>query len=250
MVTQERIGSVSTLHARRELRYFFPAMVLLAMVVVGWGFIPEYLEFRRGTFPIAWVLHLHGAIMGAWVATFAVQAWLGATGEIKLHRSLGEFGIWVGVAAWVSMIFVEVRALRVYPLPSDPASFDFMLNGPYVYLTFPIFLAWGYRERRRPQWHKRILTFALFLSLQAAIQRFQWLPHLPGHFRYLPFALFLDVILLAPVVIYDLRLDRRIHAATLRAASIVVIVQIVLISLWSTATWGEFAYRVARAVHP
>ena len=241
---------VSLLASRRKLRQFFPAMVLVAIGIAASAFVPEYIDFKRGTFPIAWVLHVHGAIMGAWVATFAAQAYLGATGQIKRHREFGELGIWIGWIAWVSMIFVEVRALRVYPLPPDPKEYDFMLPGPYVYLTFPILLAWGYRERRRPEWHKRILTFALFLSLQAAIQRFQWLPKYPGHFRYLPFALFLDLILIVPIVAYDLRLNRRAHPATMRSAIILLGVQLLLLSLWSSGPWRTFAYSVAHVVHP
>jgi len=221
-------------------------MVSFAIGIVIFAFVPEYVAHAHGRFPIAWVLHIHGGIMAAWLGAFLLQAFLGATGRIVEHRKIGNFAFVIGWVAWVSMIFVEWRALVVTAPPDDVRAYDWLLPGPYVYLTFPLFLAWGYSNRRRPEWHKRLLTFALFLSLQAAIQRFLWIP---ADFGYWPFAGTLDVCLLLPLVVYDLGThNRRLHPATTRGALVVFAAQAVLFSLWGTPTWRHFASVVTQTL--
>lgn len=248
MATSEMVmGATAPRHSRRPLRYFFVCLAVAAVVIVGFTFVPEYRKFSTGAFPIAGVLHVHAAIMATWVAAFAVQAYLGATGRTRLHRRVGPYAVAVGWVAWTSMIFVEARALVAHPLPQDAGEYDWMLPGPYVILTFGILLAWAFHERRRPAWHKRLMTFALFLALQAAIQRFLWIPITYG---YGPFALALDVALLVPMIAYDLATLRgRLHPATVRGALLLIGVQALLLTLWGTDLWRGFASAVAHAVH-
>src|SRR5947209_11766034 len=148
------------------------------------------------------------------------------------------------------MVFVEWRAMLVHPLPDKLAIYDELLPGPYIYLTFPIFLAWAYRERRRPMWHKRLMLFALFLSLGAAVQRYLWLPMYHSRAGYWPFILFIDVALVLPLIAFDLvTLKRRLHAATVRGMVVLFAAQAVMLSLWGTSAWREFAYNLSHAVH-
>jgi len=230
---------------KRPFHRFFPGMSLFALAVLIFAFVPEYVQYSQGSFPIAWVLHIHGAIMAAWVGVFSLQAYLGASGRIAQHRKTGNLAVAIGWLAWVSMIFVEWRALIVKAPSDDIRAYDWLLPGPYVYLTFPLFLAWAYRTRQRPEWHKRLITFALFLSLQAALQRFLWIP---DRYGYWPFAGVLDVCLLVPLVVYDLSMPKRsLHPATIRGALLLFAAQAILFSLWGTAAWRQFAYAVAHA---
>jgi len=246
MTTTEQSYPSIGVRPKRRFRSFFPGMALIAIAVLILAFVPEYVRNMQGSFPIAWVLHIHGAIMVAWVGVFAVQAYLGATGRIAQHRKIGNFGFAIGMLAWVSMIFVEWRHWIVNAPPADVGVYDWLLPGPYVYFTFPVFLAWAYKTRQRPEWHKRLITFALFLSLQAAIQRFLWIPI---SFGYWPFAAVLDLGLLVPIVVYDLsRPKRRIHPASLRGALVLFAAQAVLFLLWGSALWRHFASSVAHAI--
>ena len=157
---------------KHPVRPFFPAMAVLTIAMAAFAFVPEYVEHAEGRFPIAWVLHIHGAIMTAWLGSFLVQAFLGGTGRVSQHRRIGNFGFAIGWLAWASMIFVEWRSYAVKPPPEDVRAYDWLLPGPCVYLTFAFFLTWSYRNRKRPEWHKRLLLFALFLSATAAVERF------------------------------------------------------------------------------
>jgi hypothetical protein len=82
------------------------------------------------------------------------------------------------------------------PIPEDVRAYDWLLPGPYVYVTFALFLTWSYRNRKRPEWHKRLLLFALFLSVTAAVERFLWIP---WRFGFWPFAAFVDGCVLLPL---------------------------------------------------
>lgn len=248
MTTTEQFsaGPSTGVRPKRPFRRFFPGIALFALAVLIFAFVPEYIRYSQGRFPIAWVLHIHGTIMAAWIGVFSLQAYLGATGRIAQHRKTGNFAFAIGWLAWVSMIFVEWRHWIVNAPPDDIRVYDWLLPGPYVYFTFPLFLAWAYRTRQRPEWHKRLITFALFLSLQAAIQRFEWIP---VRFGYWPFAGVLDVCLLVPLVVYDLCPPKqRLHPATVRGALVLFAAQAILFSLWGTAAWRHFASAVAHAV--
>jgi len=247
MATAEVALQVPSRRRRRSLRYFFAAMALFATAIVLAAFVPEFVKFAAGTFPIAPVLHVHAAIMMAWVGAFVLQAYLGASGQTALHRRFGPYVVGVGAVAWASMVFVEVRALVVHPIPQAVRELDWMLPGPLIYLTFPIFLAWAVHERRRPQWHKRLMTFALFLPLLAPIERFLWIP---GDRGFLPFLSALDVCLLAPVVAYDLyALKGRLHPATVRATLLLLSGEAILLALWGTDQWHRFAWVAVKWVH-
>ena len=232
---------------RRLRRFFFAGMALFATAIVLAAFVPEFLRFAAGTFPIALVLHAHAAIMVAWIGAFALQAYLGATGQTALHRRLGPYAVGVAAVAWLSMIFVEVRVLIVHPIPQNARELDWMLPGPLIYLTVPIFLVWAVHERKRPQWHKRLMTFALFLPLLAPIERFLWIPADKG---FLPFLAALDLCLLAPIMGYDFYTRRgRLHPATVRATLLLLISQAMLFALWGTERWHRVASMVVHFVH-
>lgn len=227
---------------RRPLRYFFPGMAGFAVMIAIVGFGPEVRRFAAGSFPIPWVLHVHAAIMASWLGAFALQAWLGATGRTALHRRVGRYAVAVGWLACASMVFVEYRTHIVHPQLNSPYDLDWMLPGPFLFLTFGTFLAWAVYERRRPQWHKRLMAFAVFLSIDAAIQRFLFIPM---DYGFWPFAVTMDALLLVPLVFYDLRtLDARLHPATVRGTILLLCCEGVLFALWGTAAWHMFALAV------
>lgn len=231
----------------RRSRTFFLGMSAFAIFILTLAFAPEYRRFFGGTFRIAGVLHVHAAIMMSWVAAFGLQAFLGATGRNALHRQVGRYAVAIGWLAWVSMIFVEFRTYVTYPLSRTDRDLDWDLPGPHVYLTFAIFLAWAVHERRRPAWHKRLMTFALFVSLTAAMERYVWVPM---DFGFGPFAALLDCSLLLPMIGYDLYTAKlRLHAATIYGMLVLLASQTLLFALWGTGLWHRFAFAVARAIH-
>jgi len=103
----------------RFRRYFFVLLALFSILIASLTFVPVFLKFAAGAFPIAWVLNIHGALMGTWLALFLAQAILASTGRLALHRKLGTFGIVLGFPVWASMVLVEMRRKVVHPLDPD-----------------------------------------------------------------------------------------------------------------------------------
>jgi hypothetical protein len=57
-------ASVTGRRPKRPIdRYFFVAMGLFAIFVALIPFGPEFVKIASGSFPLAWILHLHGALM-------------------------------------------------------------------------------------------------------------------------------------------------------------------------------------------
>ena len=230
----------------RTTRKFFLGMTALAVVILMVGFVPEIRRFAAGTFPIPWILHVHAAFMVTWVASFGLQAWLGATGRTKLHRRTGPYAVTAGWLACASMVFVEMRTYVAHPQWLTPNDLDWKLPGLFIYLTFAAFLTWATIERKRPQWHKRLMTFALFLSLDAAIQRFVWIPM---DYGFGPFLATIDVFLLLPLLTYDWRtLGGRIHPATVRGMGLLFAAEAALLVAWGTEAWRHTALGIGKIV--
>jgi hypothetical protein len=226
----------------RYRRYFFVLLALLGILIASIAFVPVFLKFAAGTFPIAWVLNIHGALMGTWLALFFTQAILASTGRLALHRKLGTFGIVLGFPVWASMVLVEMRRRIVYPLDPDLSkAYDLDLSGVYVYTTFLVFFVGAiYQRRRWPAWHKRFMAFATFVAVQAAEQRISWLPRFAPD--YWTDAIYLDICLLVPLMTYDYLSAKRLHPATIAASCVLLGAQGVLLFVWGNPGWRHFAY--------
>lgn len=229
-------------------RYFFVLLALACIVIASITFVPEFLKFAAGTFPIPWILNVHGALMGSWLALFFAQAILASTGRLALHRKLGTWGIGLGFLVWASMVMAELRGKVVHPLDPDYSNvYDWDLPGIYVYTTFLVFfLSAIYQRRRKPAWHKRYMAFAAIVAVQAAEQRNLWLPRFaPGYWTDV---IYLDLLLLVPVLVYDYSSAKRLHPATITASCILLGAQGILLAVWGNPGWRHFAYNLTVAL--
>jgi len=227
-------------------RFFFVGFGLFAIAISAIAFVPEYARFAASTFPIAPELHVHAALMEVWLATFVLQAWLGATGRVAWHRRIGPYGIALGVAASASMIFVVGRGLVVHP-PTAVRDYDEMLQDAYVVLTFATLLFWAFHERRRPARHKRLMAITTFVALSAPVERMEWLPELGIGYIFAS-AVWLDLCLIVPLVAYDVVSTKRVHVATAQGLAFMLAMQAAMVVLWGTPLWRSFAVALTSAV--
>ena len=243
---------MSTIHVERvrapaKLRFFFVGLGLFAIAIAAIAFVPEYLRYLTGRFPIAPELHVHGVLMVAWLVMFTTQAWLGSTGRIALHRRTGSYGVAFGILVGISMVFVELRVLVAHPLPTDWTGYDELLQDVYAPVTFVALLLWAAHERRRPTWHKRLMAIATFTALLAPIERLEWLPELGIGFVFAS-VFWLDLCLIIPLVAYDFIDAKRAHPATVRGLLLMLGAQATMVLAWGTAPWRNIAFAVAHAV--
>ena len=112
-----------------------------------------------------------------------------------------------------------------------------------VGIMFAIFVVIALRARRTDSGlHKRMMILATVVPLPAAIDRIEWLPTTYPDSFVSPF---LYVFLwIAPMLAWDLVRNRSLHRAYLIWASIYVPVGLLVIYLWWTPGWMNFAQRM------
>src|SRR4051794_25381451 len=216
-------------HRVQRSRFFFIAMGFGLLVVAAFGFGPHLRQFFAGTRPISAVAHVHGVLMTSWLLTFIAQATFAAKRRMDLHRKIGSVAIVLGTVIWLSLIGMTIRGYATEPYPLAENIF-YSLPQLYIIVVFgPLFLA-AVKLRGNPSWHKRVMVIATIPLLQAAVDRFSWLPSQgPGH--YLAQILCLDA-LLVPLIVYDLAVFKRLHPATIVAGGVLIAVQCATALIW------------------
>ncbi len=214
---------------------FFSGMTLLTTAIVLWGFAPSF--FLRGLVPpaghsyldppsqpIRWLYIAHGLVFTVWVALGLTQVALVASGQTGLHRRLGR-------TAFVLVPAMVVMGLAVSGYATRHGFHDVAVPSA-VFSTVPVsdialycaFVTAGLATRRQPQAHKRWMLFAMIAIAEAGWARIDALN--PGS---LPPWVSTELVLLVPIIAWDLTRLGRLHVAT----------------LWgSTAIAGAFSLRL------
>jgi len=79
-------------------RYFYFFMSLLVAAVVVFGFSRTIDRRLIHAVPVRpWVLYVHGIVFFGWVIFFVAQSALVRVHKVKVHRTLGWFGVALGV---------------------------------------------------------------------------------------------------------------------------------------------------------
>src|SRR5215469_7951096 len=85
---------------RRRVRPASKVYIGLSILIAGIalsGFWSRYFgPLLRGIVDKPNIIHFHAAVFSGWVALFAAQIALAATGRIELHRKIGKIGIYFG----------------------------------------------------------------------------------------------------------------------------------------------------------
>ena len=85
------------------------------MGITWLGFSRTYFSVVR-TEPL--LHHIHGAVMGGWIALLIVQPILYQQGRLQLHRTLGRWGVYLLMPAIVVCgVLMDRRMLRTHNAP-------------------------------------------------------------------------------------------------------------------------------------
>jgi len=188
---------------------FYIGISVLVAVIAAMGFWRTYFgPLLAGTVDAPTVIHFHAAVFSGWVALFAVQVLFAATGQIALHRRLGEVGIWYGVALIVVGLFTAFSQFADRVEAGRIEEAQTRLLGPLTdMIVFPIFFGAAVWYRRNSEVHKRLMLVATTTLLVAAAMRMSFLGEpLPRPTRI--------VIWFSPILLgiaYDLIAKRLVH---------------------------------------
>ncbi len=230
---------------RRRDRVFFTGTALLILGIVFAGFARTY--YLAGVFhaPLPNLLiHIHGAFFSCWVLLLAAQTSLVAAGRVDLHRRLGLLGFALAAAMVVLGLLAATDMMARHMAPGAPgAEVRAFYAIPLADMVGFATLIWfGYRERRRPAAHKRLMLIATIALLDAAFVRWP----VPAPWWYLHAAEICCYVLLLILMSYDLWSLGRIQRVTLWASALLVVLQQGRAPLGNTALWQGFASWVQR----
>lgn len=154
---------------RRSPFHAAVALILAASMVAGFYFeLPKYVLHPTVRFPP--ILAVHSAVFVSWMLLYVVQTLLVQTRNVRLHRTLGWFGLGLaviipplGIATAIVMRRFDVLAFHSHNVPRDLA----FLATPFAdIIAFTPCALLGIALRKRRDYHSRLM----FLSIAAVAE--------------------------------------------------------------------------------
>lgn len=221
-------------------RRFFGAMAIVMLVATFVGFAPSYfLAPVFGAKPLSVLLHVHGVVFTAWIMLYVAQTMLISAGRADIHRIAGYAAVvlaGVMVPLGIATAIITKRVAFAHHLPPQGPPLVFPLG---AILTFAVLIGAGVTIRKRAAWHKRLMllgTAAILTTPLARITRFTHIgltPALGG--------MILTDILLAALILHDVRTRGRLHPATIWGGGFFLATQVLRLALNAAPAWQAFA---------
>lgn len=214
-------------------------LVMAAFVFGGFGMTyigPTTMGTRPPDSPI---VHLHGFAFFSWMVLLIVQSLLVNVRNVKLHRSLGMFGIAVGTFVVVMGIFITIAGASTTQLQgSGAAVFYLSVVAPP---SFAVLFIMAIRAVKRVAVHRSLILIATIAILMPGINRVYMtgigLQRVPFIETYLT----MDG-LLALVLWKEWKTLGAVSRATWIGAAIVVVPQLLIFPISSQPWWSQFIY--------
>ena len=219
---------------------YVPAAIAICALVVT-GFWPSYFSklFSARSEPLTALVHVHGALMTAWIALFVVQVSLVTARRVDLHRRLGIvglalLGLILIVAVPTTIVATELGGHHM-PGPALPG----LALVIAAFAEFVTLGSLGLLYRHRSDIHKRLMVLATFAATDAGVAR------LPFDFldSIVKVHLANDLVLFAVIAIDTVR-HRRLHPTFVWGSIFLVTVQ--TLSAWISGTewWLQIAQEI------
>jgi hypothetical protein len=153
--------------------FFFWMTLAMAFFVFGGFGMHSFVPAIRGNFPPAPpIVHLHGVVFVAWMLLLLVQSAMVCTGNVKVHRALGTWGIAQGTATILIGLMMQLVASGAGHAAGRPAGTDGLYLGLLAFLGFAVMFALAIRNRTRPDIHRRMILFAMLPVIPPGVNRF------------------------------------------------------------------------------
>ena len=221
----------------RSDRWFFSGAAIAQVVLIVAGFAPTYyLKGAYGTPPLSPLLHVHGLVFTTWLVLLLVQTTLVAARRTRVHRRLGMAGGWLAGVMMVVGYLAGVDAARRGATIPGMTPQAFLIIPLSAIAVFVVLVAAALWLRRRPDYHKRLMTIATAELLSAGVARIPAIVPLgPLGFFGVP-----DLFVVA-MAVYDLVTLRRIHPATIAGGLFLIATQPLRLMVSGTDSWVAIA---------
>jgi hypothetical protein len=222
---------------RADSRYFYFQMALACAAIALLGFWPSYWgPMAAGTLHKAPVTHLHGMIFFAWSLYVVWQSWLGATGQVARHRSVGLIGVSLATAMVIFGVMVSIQRMHETAADGHAALGVLVaLVSMTNILLFAGLIVFALINIRRPEWHKRLMIMAAISILGAPIAR----PLIVDLHMAPPAPLsdWLVCVLALVPLLHDWRARGRVHSASAIAFAAIVAARLARMPIADSAAW-------------
>ena len=150
--------------------YFAAALIALAAVLIGFWktfILPSF----RGTFEAPLVIYVHGAFLFLWTLLLVLQSVLVHKRKIKVHRTIGYFGLAIAAGVIISTPAAGVYVLRRDIAEQGQIAISSLLGTFLTPTVFAILVAAAVKYRWRPEIHKRLMVLAMIAIMWPAFFR-------------------------------------------------------------------------------
>jgi len=182
------------------------------------------------------VVHVHGALMTAWVALFVVQVWLVSARRVRVHRRLGYSAIGLAVLILATGTVTALRAAK-YGSASTPPGVEpvrFLIVPMFDLLMFAVLFGGAVYYRRRLPAHRGLMLLTAINFLPPALARIR-VPALqalgPAWFFGVPLALGIACL------VVDARARGGVNRVLASGLAMLAASYVVRLSVMSTDTW-------------
>jgi hypothetical protein len=211
-------------------QYFYLFMSLLIAVVVVYGFSQTIGQNLLHPSPIPpFILTIHAIVFPGWVLFFILQSALVRSRNVRLHRTLGWFGVAIAGGLLVIGYLTAIGMDRFHLQRSHDTEVPAFLIIQLMDLSsFAIPFALAVYWRRRPEFHRRLMLIASCGLTDAAWARFPQMP-----LAWAPAGV--DALVLLGIL-RDLIVDRRIHKVYLYAFPLLIVLHVFCVQTYLHAS--------------
>ncbi|MBA4307849.1 MAG: hypothetical protein C0429_14055 [Sphingopyxis sp.] len=202
-------------------RYYFPIVTLLLLLFTLVGFSDNLFTNTGQPSNSDPKFIVHGLLCGAWMLLLFVQANLVRVRNMRLHQSLGITGFLIAVGVTLSTIWVFIMVWKGWAAMSPEVKANRILLPSYS-----VFVALAYLQRRRSDWHKRLILAGTFFMMEPVLARCYdpaVVPMMVGwsetqiEAAFLPWLFTLWTGLFLSLLLYDWATMKRFHPVSLFA---------------------------------
>ena len=223
-------------------KYYYFVMTLATAATVFWGFSHTIgARVLHPPIPVPSILLVHITAFSCWMCFLVLQSTLVRVHNVRLHRTLGWFGVGLGVfmvPLGIATAIIMGRYLKhQLHVPGMESILVFSFGDLIV---FSILLALAIRWRKKRDLHRVMMIATACLFLNAAFARVPFFAQL--HFSYFFTSIALNLIFLTGAL-RDWLVNRRIQRAYFILPPILIAFQIFIsyISYGTPSWWTRFA---------
>lgn len=226
---------------------FYLVMSVIATAIIFLGFAPSFYlkSVLHAPPPLSQLTTMHGVVFTAWVILFLVQSSLVSIDRLALHRQLGIIGaVLFGVMLSLGVSTAITAGRLGHIPPGAPAPLAFMALPLMGIATTATLVVLALLNRRRSDWHKRLMLAAFFTLTAPAVGRLAIPIGLANQGTWL--AVLGVEALIVVAMIYDYAKRRYVHPAYRVALGLAIVLHIAVAWAFSSPAWLSLAHTITQ----